>query len=61
MDTLRKSAIAGSWYPGEPSILRRDIENYFNLVPDLELEGEIVSLIAPHAGYVYSGQVAAYA
>jgi AmmeMemoRadiSam system protein B len=61
MDTLRKSAIAGSWYPGEPSILRRDIENYFNSVPDLELEGEIVGLIAPHAGYVYSGQVAAYA
>lgn len=61
MDTLRKSAIAGSWYPGESSILRRDIENYFNSVPDLELEGEIVGLIAPHAGYVYSGQVAAYA
>ena len=40
MNALRKSVIAGSWYPGNPSILRRDIENYFNSVPDLELEGE---------------------
>lgn len=61
MKALRKSVIAGSWYPGVPSILRRDIENYFDLVPDVELEGEIVSLIAPHAGYTYSGQVAAHA
>ena len=59
MNALRKSVIAGSWYPGAPSILRRDIENYFDLVPDLELEGEVVGLIAPHAGYIYSGQVAA--
>jgi MEMO1 family protein len=59
MNVLRKSVIAGSWYPGAPSILRRDIENYFDLSPDLELEGEVVGLIAPHAGYIYSGQVAA--
>jgi AmmeMemoRadiSam system protein B len=61
MNALKKSVIAGSWYPGAPSILRRDIENYFNSVPDLELEGEVVGLIAPHAGYTYSGQVAANA
>jgi MEMO1 family protein len=59
MNALRKSVIAGSWYPGTPSILRRDIEKYFDLAPDLELEGEVVGLIAPHAGYTYSGQVAA--
>jgi MEMO1 family protein len=61
MDVLRKSVIAGSWYPGDPSVLRKDIQNYFKAVPDLVLEGEIVALIAPHAGYIYSGQVAAYA
>jgi len=59
MKALRKSVIAGSWYPGNPSILKRDIENYFDLVPDLVLEGDVVGLIAPHAGYTYSGQVAA--
>jgi len=61
MDAVRKSVIAGSWYPGNPSALRGDIEGFFNSVPDTELEGEVVAIIAPHAGYVYSGQVAAYA
>ena len=58
-NALKKSVIAGSWYPGNPTILKKDIENYFNSVPYLELEGEVVGLIAPHAGYTYSGQVAA--
>jgi AmmeMemoRadiSam system protein B len=61
METLRKSAIAGSWYPGKASILKRDIEKYFAAVPDLAWEGEITGLVAPHAGYIYSGQVAAHA
>jgi len=61
MKTLRKSAIAGSWYPGKSSTLKQEIEKYFASVPDFYLEGEIVSLIAPHAGYLYSGQVAAHA
>jgi hypothetical protein len=60
-NALKKSVIAGSWYPGNPTILKKDIENYFNSVPYLELEGEVVGLIAPHAGYTYSGQVAASA
>ena len=61
MNPLRKSVIAGSWYPGNPSILKRDIENYFNSVSELKLKGEVVGLISPHAGYVYSGGVAANA
>ena len=58
---IRKSVIAGSWYPGNPSILRREIEKYFNSVPEFKSHGEVVGLIAPHAGYVYSGHVAAHA
>lgn len=61
MDALRKSVIAGSWYPGNPSVLKRDIAGFLNLVPDTESAGVVVSIIAPHAGYIYSGQVAAYA
>ena len=61
MNTLRKSVIAGSWYPGSPSVLRRDIENYFNSVSEVKLKGEVVGLIAPHAGYIYSGKIAAHA
>jgi AmmeMemoRadiSam system protein B len=58
---IRRSVIAGTWYPGNPKILRADIENYLHNVPDEKIEGNIAGLIVPHAGYIYSGQVAAYA
>jgi AmmeMemoRadiSam system protein B len=58
---IRKSVIAGTWYPSNPRILRADIEEFFHNVPDEKIEGTITGLIAPHAGYVYSGQVAAFA
>ncbi|HOG12982.1 MAG: AmmeMemoRadiSam system protein B [Smithellaceae bacterium] len=61
MENIRKSVIAGSWYPGDPAVLRREIEEYFRKVPVREISGEVAGLIAPHAGYRYSGQVAAYA
>jgi hypothetical protein len=57
---IRKSVIAGSWYPGNPGILRTDIENFFQNVRARKVDGQIIGLIAPHAGYVYSGQIAAY-
>jgi len=61
MGKIRKSILAGSWYPGDPSVLRGDIAGYFQNVPDRELTGDIAGLIVPHAGYIYSGQVAAFA
>jgi len=61
MVKLRKSILAGSWYPGDPSILRSDIIRYIQNAPDQESAGDVVSIIVPHAGYIYSGQVAAHA
>lgn len=61
MKAIRKSAIAGSWYPGKPDVLLDDIEKYFSAASNLELKGDIKALIAPHAGYIYSGKIAAYA
>jgi len=61
MDYIKKSLIAGSWYPGNPRILERDILDYFKEVHDAPIRGEILGLVAPHAGYMYSGQVAAHA
>ena len=58
---VRPSDIAGSWYPGRPAELRSTIKRYLAGVEHRELEGELVGLIAPHAGYIYSGQVAAHA
>ena len=58
---IRKSVIAGTWYPGSPRVLQADIEDFFLNAPDVTIDGSIRGLIVPHAGYVYSGQVAAVA
>ena len=58
---VRRSVIAGSWYPGTAGELRDTLRGFLENVEEQRLPGELVGLIAPHAGYVYSGQVAAYA
>ncbi len=58
---IRPSAIAGRWYPGSPAALRSDVQRYFEAVPQAALPGRILGLIAPHAGYAYSGPIAARA
>lgn len=57
----RSAILAGTWYPGPASQLRTTIEDYLAKAPLAEDLGEIIGLIAPHAGYYYSGQVAAHA
>ncbi len=58
---VRPSAIAGRWYPGQAAVLRRDIEAYFQAAPEVQLPGRLLGLVAPHAGYAYSGPTAARA
>ena len=58
---VRRSVIAGSWYPGDPTELRSTVARFLDKVPSERPEGELVGLVAPHAGYMYSGQVAAFA
>jgi hypothetical protein len=61
MKEIREPALAGSWYPGDPEILSRDVKRYLENAKKETVEGQIVALVSPHAGYTYSGQVAAYA
>ncbi|HIP96065.1 MAG TPA: AmmeMemoRadiSam system protein B [Anaerolineae bacterium] len=61
MTTVRQSVIAGTWYPGTKAELQRAVKEYLSHAELVELGGELVGLISPHAGYIYSGQVAAYA
>jgi AmmeMemoRadiSam system protein B len=56
----RKPAVAGSFYPGSPQELEKEIKQYLADAVSPPVEGEIVGLISPHAGYIYSGPVAAY-
>lgn len=60
MDEIREPAVSGTFYPANPDVLRSDIEGYLGKVPDERLAGSIAGLISPHAGYMYSGQTAAY-
>ena len=58
---LRPSPIAGTWYEGHPKSLARSVDEYLNNAKLPTLNGEVVGVIAPHAGHIYSGPVAGYA
>jgi len=60
-EQIRESVIAGSWYPGNAQTLKHEIEKYLNRAKVGPLTGNIIGLAAPHAGYIYSGAVAAHA
>ena len=49
------------WYPSTASELSKMVDGYLANVTKESVPGKIVALIAPHAGYRFSGQVAAYA
>jgi AmmeMemoRadiSam system protein B len=49
------------FYPSDHHELQRDVNRYLANVEKTRIGGRIVALISPHAGYRYSGQVAAYA
>ncbi|TRZ48182.1 MAG: AmmeMemoRadiSam system protein B, partial [Dehalococcoidia bacterium] len=51
----RKPVVAGQFYPGSPSQLRAMIEQ---LVGEKGAKEDVIGLVSPHAGYVYSGPVA---
>jgi len=58
---IRRSVIAGSWYPGTKPGLERAVSDLFAHVAEPKLPGTLLGLISPHAGYTYSGQTAAHA
>ncbi len=57
MGAIRRPAVAGSFYPADPQALRAAVEGYLARV---EAHGPVPkAIIAPHAGYIYSGPIAA--
>lgn len=61
MNSTRESVIAGSWYPGDAKELKKVINGYLENADVADNTGSVYALIAPHAGYRYSGKAAAYA
>lgn len=57
----RVPAVAGAFYPGSPSNLKATVNSFLANVEKHPIDGKLVALVVPHAGYVYSGQVAANA
>jgi len=57
--TVRPAAVAGLFYPGDPGELSRMVEMLLDAAPPASTDPR--ALIAPHAGYIYSGPVAASA
>ena len=58
---VRPSPIAGQWYEGNAKALARTVDDYLNNAQLPELDGEVIAVIAPHAGHKYSGSIAGYA
>jgi len=62
-DTLqnRVPAVAGSFYPSDPAELQRMLKTFFAKAPAGNAAQDVMAIISPHAGYVFSGEVAAAA
>jgi len=59
-EEIRPPAVAGAFYTSNKEALSAQIKDFISNVPKKTLSGKIIALISPHAGYTYSGQVAAY-
>ncbi len=65
--SIRYPSVAGIFYSSDPTRLKKEIESCFlgkfgpGKLPSFQnKERSIIALVAPHAGYIYSGQTAAW-
>ena len=57
---VKDADLAGSWYTASKTQLESQLKSYLDAANPQNLYGQIIAVIAPHAGYQYSGPVAAY-
>ena len=60
-ERIRKPAVAGPFYARDKGGLKNTVDDFISNIKQRQVGGKILGLISPHAGYVFSGQVAAYA
>jgi AmmeMemoRadiSam system protein B len=58
---VRSAAVAGRFYPGDPEQLRNEVRSLLDHAERAAPRGTLKALIVPHAGYIYSGPIAASA
>jgi AmmeMemoRadiSam system protein B len=57
---IRNPIVAGGFYPGTQKVLEEQVKEFLEKVEMEKKFDDILGIISPHAGYVYSGQCAAY-
>ncbi|MBZ5545105.1 MAG: AmmeMemoRadiSam system protein B [Acidobacteriia bacterium] len=60
-EKVRRPEVAGSFYPADPKELGKMLDGFLAKAATEQPQGQLVALSVPHAGYEFSGQVAAYA
>ncbi len=60
-DKIKPASVAGYFYPADKYILERDLSLLLESSPEKPLPGPVRGMLVPHAGYLYSGGVAARA
>ncbi len=58
---VRPSPIAGKWYSNDPGRLRQQVDQFLASARLPDLEGQVMAIIAPHAGHLFSGRTAGHA
>jgi hypothetical protein len=57
----RRTSVAGRWYSDDPNELTADVDRYVAAANFDPIDGPVLAIVAPHAGLMYSGPVAAFA
>jgi hypothetical protein len=55
---IRKPAVAGSFYPADPEVIKKNLETYIGAAPENKKALGALGAVSPHAGWFYSGHVA---
>ncbi len=59
-EEIQKPSVSGQFYPDNPEKLKQMVDGFIDKANPESVEGDIIAIISPHAGYVYSGWVAGY-
>lgn len=58
---IRPSPIAGTWYSNDSERLKQELDGYLQHAKTPSINGRVMGVISPHAGYRYSGKTAGHA
>ncbi len=59
-ENVKAPSVAGTFYPADKKELKESLENFLSKAEKARSAGKLIAIISPHAGYRFSGQVAAY-